>query len=377
MKVIILGAGLIGAPMAIDLAQENEFDVTVADIDRSSLEKFSSKNISILEIDLSVPQNVHEIVKDFDYVINAVPGSLGFETLRSIIEAEKDVVDIAFYENDPFELDELAKEKKVTAIVDCGISPGLHNILIGNIAQKLDSMEDIIIYVGGLPQIKEPPFEYKAVFSPSDVIEEYIRPARIKVNNQIVIKPPLSELELIEFPKVGKLEAFNSDGLRTLLKTINVPNMKEKTLRFPGHVEKVGLLSHIGLFEKNAINLNGSYVKPIELAEKLLRDEWKLEEGDKDLTLLKVIIKGQKDSKRFEYKYDLLDYYDGETNTISMARTTGYTATCTLRMLTQGLYKEIGISPPEFIGKHAECTKFILSELEKRNVKVNETMLEI
>ncbi len=199
MKVIVLGAGLVGAPMAVDLAKDNEFEVTVADIDRSSLEKFSGLNIDTIEIDLSVPQNIYDIVKEFDYVINAVPGSLGFETLKSIIEAEKNVVDIAFYENDPFELDQLAREKKVTVIVDCGVSPGLHNILIGNVAQKLDSIEDVTIYVGGLPQVKKPPFEYKAVFSPSDVIEEYIRPARLKEDYKIIIKPPLSELELIRF----------------------------------------------------------------------------------------------------------------------------------------------------------------------------------
>ncbi len=153
--------------------------------------------------------------------------------------------------------------------------------------------------------------------------------------------------------------------------------MKEKTLRFPGHVEKVGLLSHIGLFDKNAININGTYIKPIDVAEKLLRDEWKLNEGEKDLTVLQVIITGSKENKKFEYKYDLLDYYDDETKTISMARTTGYTATCTLRMLAKGLYNEIGISPPEYIGKYAECTNFILGELKKRNVNVKESVREL
>lgn len=377
MKVIILGAGLIGAPMALDLVTDNEFEVGVADIDRLSLNKLKDHNIALFETDLSVSNNVHEVVKDYDYVINAVPGSLGFKTLRYIIEAGKDVVDIAFYENDPFELNAIAKENNVTAIVDCGVSPGLHNILIGNVAQKLDSIEDITIYVGGLPQIKEPPFEYKAVFSPSDVIEEYIRPARIKKNGEIVIKPPLSELEILDFPTIGSLEAFNSDGLRTLIHTIDVPNMKEKTLRYPGHIEKISLLKQIGLFDKNELSLNNKSIKPIELAIKLLRDEWKLKEGEKDFTILQVIIKGRRENKKFIYTYDLLDYYDDSTNTISMARTTGYTATSALRLLASGLYKEVGISPPEFIGKYSEPTEFILNELKKRNVIVNESVQEI
>ncbi|VAX21595.1 hypothetical protein MNBD_IGNAVI01-28 [hydrothermal vent metagenome] len=377
MKVIILGAGLIGAPMAIDLAKDNEFDIGVADIDRASLDKLKSYNIKLIESDLSVPKTVHKVVSDYDYVINAVPGSLGFRTLRSIIEAGKNVVDIAFYENDPFELDELAKEKNVTAIVDCGVSPGLHNILIGHVAQKLDSIEDITIYVGGLPQVKEPPFEYKAVFSPSDVIEEYIRPARIKENGKIVTKPSLSDLEIINFPGVGELEAFNSDGLRTLLHTIDVPNMKEKTLRFPGHVEKISLLKDIGLFDKEDIYINGTKIKPIDLAIRLLRDEWKLNEGDKDFTLLQVVITGKRESKKYKYTYNLLDHYDDSTQTISMARTTGYTATSALRLLASGLYKEIGISPPEFIGRNSECTEFILNELKKRNVVVKENIEEM
>lgn len=377
MKVIILGAGLIGAPMAIDLAKDGEFEVGVADIDKLSLDKLKNENIKLIQKDLSVQENVYDIIKDYDYVINAVPGSLGFKTLLSIIESEKNVVDIAFYKNDPFELDQLAKKKNVTAIVDCGVSPGLHNILIGSVAQRLDSIKDITIYVGGLPQIKKLPFEYKAVFSPSDVIEEYIRPARIKVNGEIVVKPPLSDLEIIDFPKVGSLEAFNSDGLRTLLHTIDVPNMKEKTLRYPGHIDKISLLSEIGLFNKNEISINGKNIKPIDMAIKLLRDEWELKEGEKDFTLLQVVITGRKENKNYKYIYDLLDHYDDSTNTISMARTTGYTATSALRLLASGLYNEVGISPPEFIGRIPKCADFILAELGKRNVIVEETINEI
>ena len=377
MNVIILGAGLIGAPMAIDLVKENVFEVSVADIDKKSLDKLNGQGITLIETDLSISENVKKIVKDYDYVINAVPGSLGFKTLRSIIESGKDVVDIAFYENDPFELDQLAKENNVTAIVDCGVSPGLHNILVGSIAQKLDSIEDITIYVGGLPQVKEYPFEYKAVFSPSDVIEEYIRPARIKVNGKIVVKEPLSDLEIIDFPKAGSLEAFNSDGLRTLLKTIDAPNMKEKTLRYPGHIDKISLLSRIGLFNKSEISIKGKEIKPIDMTIQLLRDEWKLKEGEKDFTLLQVVIAGRKENKNYQYVYDLLDYYDDSTNTISMARTTGYTATSALRLLASGLYNKVGISPPEFVGKTPKCADFILTELGKRKVIVEETIKEI
>lgn len=156
---------------------------------------------------------------------------MGFCTLKTVIECGKDIVDISFFPEDPFKLDQLAKEKKVTAVVDCGVAPGCSNLILGYMASILDVIESFSCYVGGLPRIRTWPYEYKTPFSPSDVIEEYNRPARLVDNGKVVTQPALSEVELIDLPGVGTLEAFNTDGLRTLIRTMKVPCMKEKTMR--------------------------------------------------------------------------------------------------------------------------------------------------
>jgi len=375
LKVLILGAGLVGGPMAIDLAKNSEFNITLADINKDSLDKIGVKNkISTIQKDLSDSKSIKEIVKDFDIVLNAVPGFMGYNTLKAIIESSKDVVDIAFFPEDPFTLDELAKNNNVTAIMDCGVAPGMSNVLIGYIDHLLDKTDMALIYVGGLPEVRQWPYEYKAVFSPIDVIEEYTRPARYVENGNLVTHPALSDAEYLDFPNIGTLEAFNSDGLRTLAETIDAPNMKEKTLRYPGHIEKMAVLRESGFFNKEEIDIKGIKISPLEFTSKLLFPKWQLKEGESDITVMRVIVEGTKDGEKLKYTYDLFDRLDKKTNTHSMARTTGYTATMAIRMLHKGLYKEKGISPPEFIGRKPECVRFILKGLEDRGIFYRESI---
>ena len=374
MKIIVLGAGLVGSPMAIDLAKDKEFEVSVADINKYALNKFDNTTINSIKKDLSNPEDVKQLVKNFDLVLNAVPGFMGFQTLKAIIEAGKNVVDITFFPEDMFLLDELAKKHNVIAISDIGVAPGMSNILIGYIDNLLDTTESVKIYVGGLPKIREWPYEYKAVFSPIDVIEEYTRPARYIENGKEITRPALSDPELMNFPNIGTLEAFNSDGLRSIMKTINAPNMIEKTLRYPGHIEKMAVLRETGFFDKKEIEINGKKIRPLDFTAKLLFPKWKLEEGDEDITVMQVIVEGEKDGKKVSYTYDLFDQYNPDTKTHSMARTTGYTATMAVRMINKGLYNRKGVSAPEFIGKYPECVEFILKGLEERGVVYRETI---
>jgi len=371
MNVITLGGGLIGAPMAFDLASDKRFNVTVCDMNNDTLQRISAKcpSISTVAKDLSNPNNVKSLVKKYDLVLNALPGFMGFETAKAIIEAEKDCVCISFYEEDPFLLDEKAKEHDVTMVMDCGIYPGMGSVLIMDQVLKLDSVLSVLTYVGGLPEIREWPSEYKSVFSPTDVIEEYIRPARFVENGINVVRPALSDPEYIFFPKIGTLEAFNTDGLRTLSKTIDAPNLKEKTLRYPGHIEKMAVLKALGFFEKEKrIKIKGMNLSPLEVTEKILFPNWKLKKGEADITIFKSIIEGYKNGKKVRYIIELFDKYCPDTDIISMARTTGYTATITLRMIAEGIYSYKGISPPEYIGKKPECVKYLLKELKKRGV---------
>ncbi len=369
-KIIVLGCGMVGSAIAADLC--DEFDVTVADLNKNHLDELQAKhNINTIQKDLSSPGNVTQLVRDFDLVIGAVPGFMGFETLRSVIEAGKDVVDISFFNEDPFGLNELAKDKNVTAVVDCGVSPGLSNIILGyhNSKMKVDSYK---CYVGGLPVKKSPPFNYKAFFSPIDVIEEYVRPARIVENGKVVVKEALSEPEIIEFEYAGKLEAFNTDGLRTLLRTMKIPNMIEKTLRYPGHIELMKVFRDVGFFSNEEIEIDGRKIKPIDLTVKLLFPFWKPEDDEDEFTLLKLIIEGEEEGKKKKYIYTVFDKFDRETKTSSMARTTGYTCTAVARLVLDGSFNQKGICPPEYVGAVPGVMDKIFDMLKERNIYVSE-----
>ena len=377
MNLLILGAGLVGAPMACDLAADQDFKVTVVDRDQSALERLSAMApVTTRAADFADPATVTALAADHDLVLSAVPGFLGYQTLRAVIESGTDVVDIAFFAEDPFTLDDLAREHGVTAIIDCGVFPGMGSALVMHAAQKFDQVDSVLVYVGGLPQTRTWPWEYKAVFSPIDVIEEYTRPARYLENGALVTRPALSDPELIDFVGVGTLEAFNTDGLRTLAQTIGAPNMKEKTLRYPGHIEKMRLLRECGFFSKQPIDIDGRPVSPLDFTAKLLFPMWQLEKGEGDLTVMQIRVEGLVEGRRRRRIYDLLDYFDHHLGVTSMARTTGYTATLAVRLVAQGLYTEKGISPPEYLGRDQRCVDFLLAGLAEREVLYRERVEE-
>ena len=365
-KIIVLGAGLVGGVMAKDLLKY--YEVTSVDLNEEALKHLSKLGIHTIHADLSSSQTINRLISDYDLVVGAVPGFMGFKTLETVIKAGKNIVDISFFPEDPFELDELAKEMGVVAVMDCGVAPGMGNIILAHHNNKM-KITEYECMVGGLPEIREWPYEYKAVFSPIDVIEEYIRPARYIKNSQIITKDALSDTELIDFEGVGTLESWNSDGLRSLIKTMpHIPNMIEKTLRYPGCVEYLKVLRESGFFSYQEIDVNGQKIKPIDLTAKLLFPKWQLKEGEKDFTVMRIRIKGQEDNKKVSYEYYLLDKYQEET--ISMARTTGYTCTAVAKLVIDGQFQRIGISPPEYLGDHFE---FVRKYLQKRGVNYSVT----
>ena len=368
-KVIVLGAGMVGSAMAIDMVKNH--NVTVTDLSKKVLDKIKSKhnNLTIQQLDVTNKTELQTTVKQYDLVINAVPGFLGFETLKSIIEAEMNVIDIAFFPENSLDLDALAKEKNVTVITDCGVAPGMDNIILGYYNEKM-KLTDFECLVGGLPKVKKWPFCYKAPFSPVDVIEEYTRPARYVEHGEEVVREPLTDCEYVEFDKVGTLESFNSDGLRSIIHTMpHIPNMKEKTLRYPGHVEYVRVLKESGFFSEEKIEVNGNMVSPMDFTSKILFNEWKLGETEEEITVMKVTLKGENAKGEIEEViYNLHDEYSKETNTSSMARTTGYTATAAANMFLDGLFSEKGVFPPELVGKHEACFNYMIKYLEERNI---------
>lgn len=361
-NIIVLGAGLVGGVMAKDLAKEH--NVTSVDICKKNLNKL--KNISTICADVSNRKNLQKIIKDYDLVVGAVPGFMGYKMMKDVIEQGKNIVDISFYPEDPFGLDKLAKEKGVVAVMDCGVAPGMGNIIFGHHNKNMQ-ITDYECLVGGLPEKREWPYEYQAVFSPIDVIEEYIRPARYVQNSNLIIKEALSDTELVEFDEIGTLESWNSDGLRSLIRTMaHVPNMIEKTLRYPGCVEYLKVLKSSGFFSYKEVDVNGEMIRPIDMTAKLLFPKWEMKAGDKDFTVMRIIIKGEEAGRNVKYQYNLLDRY--QEKTISMARTTGFTCTAVANLIIDGIYNRIGISPPEYLGEHFD---FVKKYLEQRNVKYN------
>lgn len=367
-KIIVLGAGMVGKAIAIDLSKKHE--VTSTDIDKASLE-FLSNNypINTENLDVSNDYELSKIIKGYDIVVSAVPGFLGHKTMINVIKCKKDLVDISFLPEDILYLDELAKENSVTVIMDCGVAPGMPNYIAGYHNELMD-IESLEYMVGGLPKVRTFPFEYKAPFSPCDVVEEYTRPARLLENGKLVIKPAMSEPELLNFEGVGTLEAFNSDGLRSLVYTLaNIPNMKEKTLRYPGHIKLIQAFNAAGFLSHEPIEVDGKMISPFDFTTKLLFRSWKLNPDELEFTIMRVIVKGLEKGIRKEIIYDLFDEYDLKEGLSSMSRTTGFTATATVEMILNGVFNEKGVFPPELVGKHSICFKYVLEYLANRNVR--------
>ena len=369
--VVVLGAGRVGGAMAKDLAPD--FKVTVADRSEAALARMRGAGLATRPADLASPAGVKAAVADADLVVGAVPGFMGFATAKAVLEAGKTLVDISFFDEDCFELDALAKAQGLTAIVDCGVAPGCGNIILGDTLRQWDHVDSFECLVGGLPAVRTWPYEYKAGFSPIDVIEEYTRPARYVKDGRTITMPALSEPELLDFEGLGTLESFNTDGLRSLIHTFpQVPDMKEKTLRYPGHIEKMRMLRESGFFNKEKLQIAGVEISPLDLTTALLFPMWFMQEGDEDFTIMRVTVAGLKDGQRVRRELNLLDRYDRATKTTSMARTTGYTCTAAVRLLAKGGYTRQGINPPEFLGQEPGAWDFIRAELAKRGVMFTE-----
>lgn len=371
MRISVLGAGLIGRVIARDLASEEGSQISVFDADPDSLELVGREtHASIHQVDLSRAGEVRSAVEDADAVVGALPGALGFEMLRAVVEAGKPIADISFSREDPLQLETLARERGATAVVDCGISPGLSNYFIGRAARDLNEVDDVSVYVGGLPFERRWPYEYSLVFSASDVVEEYVRPARLLEEGRLVTRPALSDVERIEVAGIGTLEAFLTDGLRTLLRTVPARTMKEKTLRYPGHAAKMELLRESGFFDTTPLEIpGGGQVAPRNVTEQLLLRAWARPEKAEEFTYLKVVVTGRKLGRVRRTTFELLDKTHGATGTTSMARTTAYPCVVVARMLARGEYRDPGIRPLEMLAANREAAARLEMGLTARGIR--------
>ncbi len=369
MKVTVLGAGRVGGEIAADLLRAGH-SVRCADISGPRLSTLAD-GVEGIRADFSEPQAVRRVAKGCDLAVCAVPGFLGFRTLRCLLETGVDVVDISFAPEDPLSLDNLARKSGSRCIVDMGVAPGCSNLFLGHLLHRCDSLLSFRCLVGGLPQERVSPWEYRAPFSPVDVIEEYTRLARIVRGGQIVSLPALSEPEPLVVPGVGELEAFLTDGLRSLLRfAARVPRMEEKTLRYPGHRDLVACLRDSGFFGTQPLPApGGGTIVPLEATTSILLREWEMEPEDRDLTAM-VLEAETADGEWL--RWTMVDRYDPETKATSMARTTGYTCTAGVELISRGLWSRPGVSAPEDVGEDPECFRAVIDHLESRGVVFEE-----
>lgn len=390
-RVLILGAGMVGSVMAADLVRDAGLEVTIADVREESLAGAREKSggrAKTVKADCSSASEIGRLAREADVVLGALPSRFGFMALRAVIEAKRPYCDISFMPEDAMDLDALAKQHGVTAVVDIGVAPGMSNLLAAELANRFEPCEAVEIYVGGLPRVRTWPYDYKAAFSPADVIEEYTRPSRIVEHGKTVVREALSEPELMDLPGVGTVEAFNTDGLRSIVRTMRVPMMKEKTLRYPGHIALMRAMRETGLFSQTPIMVRvaeGPHagtmvpVRPLDVTSALLFPKWTYAKGEEDLTVMRVMASGvsKTTKKRERATWDVLDFYDAASGFTSMSRTTAFPCTIMARMLLAGKVKEKGVLPPELLAGNAELVKSMLEELGKRGVRYRFTSEEM
>jgi saccharopine dehydrogenase-like NADP-dependent oxidoreductase len=346
--------------------------VTIADVREGALGvalKRCGGRARTVKADLSNPVTIEGLSRDADVVVGALSSRLGRMALGAVAASGTPYCDISFMPEDALDDDAMVKARGGLAVVDMGVAPGMSNLLAGVIAEELSPCEMLEIYVGGLPMERRWPWSYKAGFSPADVIEEYTRPARLVEHGRIVVRPALSEPELMDFAGVGTLEAFNTDGLRSLAYTLKVPFMKEKTLRYPGHIELMRVLREMGLFSKEPVEVQGRSVVPLEVTSALLFPKWTYEPGERDLTVMRVSGTGMKDGVRTRVTWDVLDHLDQATGFTSMARTTAFPATSVARMLLDGTISGSGVIVPEMLAGRQDVLARLLRELSQRGIE--------
>ncbi|MDF1572669.1 MAG: saccharopine dehydrogenase C-terminal domain-containing protein [Bacteroidales bacterium] len=367
-KIIVLGAGLVGSAIAADLHLAG-YDVVSADLDPAALKKIESmKGIRTRKADFMQADVLRELVEDKDLVVGAAPGAVGYQLMEQVIRLGKNMVDISFCPEDYLQLDRLAKENGVTVVADMGVAPGMCNAILGFHDRKME-VESYKCIVGGLPVKRTWPLEYKSSWSPIDCIEEYTRPARLVRNGKIITLPALSEAALVEFDEAGTLEEWNSDGLRSLLVTmLHIPDMVEKTLRYPGTINYIKALRELGYFSYEKIEVGGELVRPIDLTAKLLFPLWKLDQGEAEFTVMRVTITGKEAGLPVTYQYDLYDRYDARTDTLSMSRTTGFTCAGTADLVLKNRVTAKGVLAPEVIGGNEADFHHLMDYLAARGV---------
>lgn len=366
-RVAVVGVGRIGLRIAWE-ASRLGFDIVLMDSRSGRLGEASRlvPGSESMLVDASNPAVLARALKDVDYAVVALPGTLGPVGVVAAVESGVDTVDISFYREIPLELAPKAEREGVRIFVDSGVAPGLSNMLVAMAARRLGEMTSAIILVGGVS--REPsinPLGLAATWNAEDLVDEYIRPARILANGRIEALDPLSSACRVRLPRIGLMEAFPTDGLRSLLYTMRgqMERLVEYTLRHPGHLRVIETLRSLGLFEESPLHVDGCMVKPRSFAARIIE---RVTEGVEDMVVLAV--KASSPNHGSIAYFSIVEPRDGWS---AMARATGSFATATLaEALAGGLVGSPGLHFPEEIGLDGRATEKVLAYLSGEGVRV-------
>jgi len=348
VKVVVLGGGAQGRVIAADLARQLDATVTVADVRRPELPALP--NLGSVEADLSTVDAVARVISGHDLAVGALPSRFGYGVMQAAIEAKRDLVDVSFCAENPLALDAAARAAGVRVLPDCGLAPGLSHLCVGRAAAQ-GTPDEVMIYVGGVAQDRAKPYGYVITWSVEDLEQEYVRPARIVMDGRPMTVPVFSGMERVAIDGVGEMEAFYSDGLRTLVDTLpGVATMGEKTLRWPGHVDAVRPLVESGRFVAE-FRARCSAAEPHDLVAMLVR----VRHGARESSMT------------------LVDRRDEATGTTAMSRTTALTTSAVAQLVAAGGVREPGVLPLERIGPDANAYRFITGCLERHGIALRWT----
>lgn len=380
MKVAVLGAGLMGKQAAGDLVRNPDVEaVFLADLHTAQAELFKeqlgSSKLQVLQVDANDDEALAAVILKADVVINALFYTFNEKVARIALECGVHSVDLGGHiggaTDAVLSLHEQAEEKGVTLIPDLGVAPGMMNILAGYGAEKLDRVQEIRIFVGGIPVEPEPPLEYNHVFSLDGVFDHYSDPSRVIRGGKEVEVDSLSEIEHVAFEGFGELEAFHtSGGTSTLIDTFSdADSLEYKTLRYKGHAEKFRLLVNLGFTDREkTITLDGTAIKLRDVLREVLTPLTALGEKQ-DAVLLRVMVSGTKNGEGLTYEYNLITLRE-DGGVTAMARATAYTISVVAQMIGSGIISKRGSYPPELIVPGDVYIK----EMGKRGVEIKETV---
>ena len=381
MRMLVLGAGLQGSACAYDLLQNPEVSqVRLADLRFDHLPEFlkphSGPRLLPTTLDVRDREAVLAVMRESDAVMSAIPYYLNLSLAECAVEAGVHFCDLGGNTEIVFQqkaLADRANAKGVTVIPDCGVAPGMVNILAEHGIRQLDAVESVRIYVGGLPQHPEPPLNYQVVYSLEGVLDYYTTLSWVLRGGERTQVTALSEREPIEFPApVGTLEAFHTaGGLSTMAFRYEgrIPEMEYKTLRYPGHAEVMETIRELGLLDVEPVDVKGVKVAPRDVFVAVVGPKLFKPKG-KDLLALRVTVRGTKGGKPAERRFDLVDRYDEAHGISAMMRTTGYSLSITGQMQVRQQVGPAGVWTPD------ECipAEAYIAALRARGIELSESV---